>query len=89
MFAWGCKRLPTPGTDKTFELEYVQSIGMDALPQAHTCYFTIDLPKYSSKDAMRKQILYAVENCLSIDEDNEVVDRAEWAHLESAAINGR
>lgn len=39
------------------------------LPRAHTCYFTIDLPKYSTPEIMKKQLLIAVEFCGEVDDD--------------------
>ena len=30
------------------------------LPKADTCFFNFELPKYSSKEAMKKQILFAI-----------------------------
>ena len=35
--------------------------------QAHTCFFTIDLPQYSAAHVMREKLLYAIHNCSSID----------------------
>eukprot|EP00954_Amorphochlora_amoebiformis_P012508 977436-Amorphochlora_amoeboformis.AAC.1 len=84
----GCKRLPTVGSGQQFEISKNYA-SVDGMPQAHTCFFEIDLPTYTSKPIMRKQILYAIMNCVSIDEDNDVVenptpqevDREEWARL--------
>mmetsp|Transcript_39042 Transcript_39042/g.63013 ORF Transcript_39042/g.63013 Transcript_39042/m.63013 type:complete len:6535 (+) Transcript_39042:430-20034(+) len=45
------------------------------LPYAHTCYFTIDLPRYSSADIMRRRLLYAIENCPEIDGDQTTAGR--------------
>ena len=39
------------------------------LPVAHTCFFALELPRYSSKPVMRNKLLYAVRNCVSIDGD--------------------
>lgn len=39
------------------------------MPQAHTCFFSIELPAYSSVDAMRGKLLYAIHNCRAIDTD--------------------
>jgi len=44
--------------------------GGDArLPLSHTCFFQIDLPKYSSKDIMRERVLTAIRFCGEIDTD--------------------
>jgi hypothetical protein len=48
--------------------------------QAHTCFFTIDLPPYSSLAVMRERLLYAVTECRIIDTDflpHERSDRGE------------
>ena len=33
------------------------------LPVAHTCFFTLELPRYSEFEACRHKILYAITNC--------------------------
>ena len=38
-----------------------------ALPVAHTCFFSIDLPSYSSYATLRSKILFAIVNCQAID----------------------
>ena len=35
----------------------------DYLPVAHTCFFSLELPPYSSQEIMRTKLLYAVYNC--------------------------
>lgn len=39
---------------------------------SHTCFFTIDLPAYSSTDVMYDRLNYAISCCLSIDGDGTV-----------------
>lgn len=39
------------------------------LPEAHTCFFTIDLPRYSSFENLKNKLLYAITNCQAIDTD--------------------
>ena len=43
--------------------------GNDHLPQAHTCFFQIDLPRYPSKEIMRSKILTAIRICGEVDTD--------------------
>ena len=31
------------------------------LPQAHTCFFQLDLPEYSSKEVLRQRILTSIK----------------------------
>eukprot|EP00808_Paulinella_micropora_P022290 g44238.t1 len=45
------------------------SAGTEALPIAHTCFFSIDLPPYRSVAQMRRKLLYAIFNCTAIDVD--------------------
>jgi len=30
-------------------------------PKSHTCFFQTDMPLYSSKEIMRKQVLFAIK----------------------------
>lgn len=39
------------------------------MPYAQTCYFTLDLPRYSSEEILHAKLLYAIENCPEIDGD--------------------
>lgn len=44
------------------------------LPHAQTCFFTLSLPAYSSREIMRMKLLYAIVNCKEIDADFIVRD---------------
>ena len=68
-FASGRRRLPAPNSGGHFKIELLHGRGDEALPEAHTCFFTIDLPQYSSTQVMREKILYAIHNCSAIDKD--------------------
>eukprot|EP00695_Tsukubamonas_globosa_P000833 TRINITY_DN1757_c0_g1_i1.p3 TRINITY_DN1757_c0_g1~~TRINITY_DN1757_c0_g1_i1.p3 ORF type:complete len:69 (+),score=16.28 TRINITY_DN1757_c0_g1_i1:307-513(+) len=39
------------------------------MPASHTCFFTIDLPRYTTFEIARERIAYAVQNCIEIDTD--------------------
>jgi len=68
-FVWGRSRLPPEGSqqwDNGFIVHKADDLPDDALPRAHTCFFTIDLPQYKSKQVARDKILYAVQNCHSV-----------------------
>ena len=43
-----------------------------------TCFFTLDLVRYSSKEVLREKLTYAIRNVVSVDADNQEVDRSEW-----------
>ena len=39
------------------------------MPRASTCFSSLQLPAYSSEQIMREKLLYAIRNCVSIDND--------------------
>jgi len=71
-FVWGRSRLPLVdekfGDKHTIKLITPQNCD-GSLPIAHTCFFTIDIPRYSSEEIMREKFLYAVKFCQAIDTD--------------------
>lgn len=71
-FVWARSRLPTREID--FEAPFkiikdTKSTGDDALPSASTCFFTLTLPAYSSKDVLRKKLVFAIENGYTMESD--------------------
>uniref|UniRef100_K3X8T2 HECT domain-containing protein n=1 Tax=Globisporangium ultimum (strain ATCC 200006 / CBS 805.95 / DAOM BR144) TaxID=431595 RepID=K3X8T2_GLOUD len=47
---------------------------MDAyLPISHTCFFSVEMPIYSSEQVLREKLLYAIYNCQEIDGDGDSV----------------
>jgi len=44
----------------------------DHLPLSHTCFFTIDMPAYTTYEALHDKLLYAVRFCNEIDTDYSV-----------------
>ena len=79
-FVWGRSRLPPPTEfDRNFEIHDFpkKEAGMsedEYLPETHTCFFQLNLPRYSSLELMRQKLLFAIENCRSIDTDFAVQD---------------
>jgi len=72
-FVWGQSRLPT--TDK-FNERFVLSLRDrddpdKALPESSTCFFTLNLPKYSSYDILKEKLTYSIYNCTGIDADGD------------------
>lgn len=62
------KLTTNPGEGRRHKISYGH--GGDArLPLSHTCFFQIDLPKYSTKEIMRERILTAIRFCGEIDTD--------------------
>ncbi|KAG3101105.1 hypothetical protein PI125_g14549 [Phytophthora idaei] len=44
------------------------------MPKSHTCFFALQLPRYSSDEICRNRLLYAVRNCLEMDGDFRLAD---------------
>jgi len=70
-FVWGRSRLPPNGSPKWAEGFKIisQNSGSDPdqwLPTAHTCFFQLDLPAYTSKEICKQRILFAIQNCVSL-----------------------
>ena len=72
-FVWGRSRLPVNATewgDAKFTLHPKQTARADThFPVAHTCFFSLELPAYSSASVCYERLLYAVTHCQSIDID--------------------
>lgn len=56
-FSWGRARLPRPEHFTTPFSIHGMGGGDSALPMAHTCFFQVDLPQYSSDEIMRQRIV--------------------------------
>jgi len=48
-----------------------------ALPISHTCFFSLELPRPSSKEILRNKLLYAINNCMAIDADT-AAENLDW-----------
>eukprot|EP01038_Epipyxis_sp_PR26KG_P004657 gene4657-6544_t len=72
-FTWGRSRLPLRASDFTqrFKLQAFHKSPADSYyPISHTCFFSLELPKYSSFEVMREKLRYAIFNCEAIDGDD-------------------
>jgi len=69
-FVWGRSRLPVSESDwsQQFTIHLLKA-GDDKLPISHTCFFSLEIPDYSSYDILRSKLLFAAFNCLAIDID--------------------
>ena len=82
-FVWGRSRLPL--TSKDFQMQHRVEIMHHAhpdiaLPQSHTCFFSLEIPKYSTYEILKEKLKYAITHCQAIDTDgnaNEVWDDEE------------
>ena len=59
-FVWGRSRLPAVGQPWTTNFHISKRGSIDALPQAHTCFNSLELPPYPTESAMRDKLLVAV-----------------------------
>jgi hypothetical protein len=82
-FCWAQERLPA--TSEEFEKlqisftikSYIDKNRKDVLPRADTCFFSLELPEYSSKDMMKKMIVTAITlDNVTINGDKIVVDNS-------------
>jgi hypothetical protein len=70
-FVWGRSRLPVTEGDwnQDFTVHLLRSGREDTLPISHTCFFSLELPDYSTYEVLRDKLLFAIMNCLAIDID--------------------
>ena len=64
-FCWGRTRLPAAGrwgNTRQFKLskQVKQGTNDSTLPMAHTCFFEVELPPYSTEAILRKRLLTAM-----------------------------
>lgn len=70
-FVNGQAKLSTEMATLRYKHELRNRHGGDAaLPEAHTCYFQIDIPEYTTKEIFRKRLLTAIRFCGEVDNDN-------------------
>ena len=72
-FTWGRSRLPLNAAAfaQRFKLQsFSKSPPDNYLPVAHTCFFSLELPRYSTIEVMREKLRYAITHCLAIDGDD-------------------
>ena len=53
-----------------------------AFPISHTCFFELEIPEYSSIDIMRERLVYAINNCLTIDGDGNRGGATGWDEVD-------
>jgi len=88
-FVWGRSRLPSGAAawkDQWFRIHTMEAAQPDSrLPVAHTCFFSMELPRYSTARVCQERLRYAVMNCVDIDADTsgEGVANAQLQRLDS------
>lgn len=70
-FVSGRERLATSKSQNAFTVTRLHG-STDALPQSATCFFTLKLPAYASREVLKHKLLLAICNCASIDADFQV-----------------
>jgi E3 ubiquitin-protein ligase HERC2 len=70
-FAWGRSRLPIDlkNLRRKHTIDLCKHMDKTGFPQAHTCFFSIDLPDYPNEKIMRAKFLTAITMCGEIDTD--------------------
>lgn len=70
-FVWGRTKLPAGKDWRHMKVTRLQPAGPvnNYMPISHTCFFTLDLPAYTTKEAMQQKLLYAITHCTAIDLD--------------------
>jgi E3 ubiquitin-protein ligase HERC2 len=72
-FTWGRTRLPLSAGEFTqrFKIQSFNKSPPDAYyPVAHTCFFSLELPRYSTLEILKDKLRYAIFNCEAIDGDD-------------------
>ena len=71
-FVWGRSRLPLNAASfsQKFKIQTFSRSPADMyLPVSHTCFFSLELPSYTSTAIMKEKLRYAIFNCTAIDTD--------------------
>lgn len=89
-FCWAQERLPS--THEEFQKlqvvfmikSYLDKNKKDQFPKADTCFFSIELPEYSSKEIMKKKILQAINldnvsiNADKVTNENQILNSGSY-----------
>jgi len=84
-FVWARSRMPASMQDlpMNFKLQAAQGEAKTKpdlyLPHAQTCFFSLSLPSYSSKEILREKLLYAIHNSPNMDADVRLHNAEGWA----------
>jgi len=68
-FVYGTARLPTNLTEEKMKICKMKDSSDAFFPRAHTCFFSLDLPEYTSSKILKRRLLYAVSHTVAIDSD--------------------
>jgi hypothetical protein len=83
-FVWARSRMPSSTQDllMNFKLQAVHGEAQTTpdlyLPHAQTCFFSLGLPPYSTKEILREKLLYAIHNSPNMDADVRLHNAEGW-----------
>mmetsp|Transcript_2035 Transcript_2035/g.3979 ORF Transcript_2035/g.3979 Transcript_2035/m.3979 type:complete len:100 (+) Transcript_2035:2-301(+) len=88
-FAWARARAPAAGRGGTAAALKIQTPAPEAssgnpdgpLPTAQTCFFSLSLPRYSSKEVLRAKLRLAVAEAPNMDADVRLHNADGWADV--------
>lgn len=74
-FVWGRSRLPSDmkGMRQKHRIDVCRHMDKTGFPQAHTCFFSLDMPEYPNDKIMRDKFLVAITMCGEIDTDGDAM----------------
>ena len=84
-FVCARSRLPVSAQELSvnFKMQGAQGAAKESpdkyLPHAQTCFFSLSLPAYSTKEIMREKLLYAIKNSPNMDADVRLHNAEGWA----------
>lgn len=70
-FVWGRSRLPIDMSSmrRAHTISVCRHMSKESFPQAHTCFFSIDIPEWPTDEVCRQKMLGAITLCGEIDTD--------------------
>ena len=83
-FVCARSRLPVSAQELSvnFKMQGAQGAAKESpdkyLPHAQTCFFSLSLPAYSTKEIMREKLLYAIKNSPNMDADVRLHNAEGW-----------
>lgn len=83
-FVWARSRMPSSIQDMpmNFKIQAPQGAARETpdeyLPHAQTCFFTLSLPAYSTKQILKEKLLYAIKNSPNMDADVRLHSAEGW-----------
>ena len=82
-FIWSRTRLPPTEDDWGDQCMKIHTLECNQpdqhLPVAHTCFFSMEWPRYTNKQIATAKLDYAIRNCTDIDVDDTREGRANLA----------